>query len=72
MTHERSEVIFVPIRRAAARLGVPLAYLRREVEENRLPAVRAGRRWLVPMPRAAELLAERAELAAREGVAHVK
>ena len=52
---------FVPIRRAAVALGVPLAWLKREAESGGVPAVRAGRQWLVHMDRARAVLAKRAE-----------
>lgn len=52
---------FVPLRRAASALGVPLSWLRLEAEAGRVPAVRAGRRWLVALERAQQLLQERAE-----------
>ena len=51
---------FVPIRRAASALGVPLAWLKREAEAGRVPAVRAGRRWFVHLDRAHAQLADRA------------
>ena len=38
---------FVPIKHAAARLGVPARWLRAEVDAGRVPCLRAGRRWLV-------------------------
>jgi len=60
MTNERPTT-FVPIRSAARALGVPLAWLRNEAENGRIPAVRAGRRWLVPLERIQQLLHERAE-----------
>jgi excisionase family DNA binding protein len=56
---------FVPIPDAAERLGVPLAWLKREAEAGRVPAVRAGRRWLVHLDRTREALAR---LAAGDGV----
>ena len=54
------DAAFVPIRRAAAALGVPLAWLKREAEADRVPAVRAGRRWLVHFERTQAQLADRA------------
>ena len=59
--NELDRVLFVPLARAAVTLGIPLAFLRREVEAKRMPAVRAGRSWLVSMPRVREVLATRAE-----------
>jgi hypothetical protein len=58
---------FIPTRRAALALGVPHAWLKREIEARRLPAVRVGRRWLVHLNRARDILAKRAD--ARCGVA---
>ena len=57
----RNQQTFIPIRRAAALLGVPVAWLRREAEAGRVPAVRAGTRWLVHLDRAQTVLTERAE-----------
>jgi len=52
---------FVPIRRAASKLGVPIAWLQTEAEAGRIPAIKAGRRWLVHLERARIKLAEYAE-----------
>lgn len=52
---------FVPLRLAATSLGVPVSWLRSEVEAGRVPAVRAGRRWLVHLDRAREVLSRLAE-----------
>lgn len=38
---------FLPLKRAAARLGVPAAWLRAEAEAGRVPHLRVGRRLLV-------------------------
>ena len=54
------DAAFVPIRRAASALGVPLAWLKREAEAGRVPAVCAGRRWFIHLDRAHAQLAERA------------
>lgn len=58
--NNRVNVKFVPIRQAAVALGVPLAWLKREVESGRIPAVRAGQRWLVHVEQAQRVLTERA------------
>ena len=55
---------FVPIRRAASILGVPITWLQSEAKAGRIPAIKAGRRWLVHLERARIKLAEYAE---REG-----
>jgi hypothetical protein len=55
------QTTFVPIRQAAEALGVPLAWLRRQSETGRVPAVRAGKRWFVHWDRARAALAEQAE-----------
>lgn len=60
MSDQVQEETFVPIRRAAAVLGVPFAWLQREAEVGRVPAVRAGRRWLVHLEETREVLAKRA------------
>lgn len=51
----------LPLNQAARCLCVPASWLRREIEEGRLPALRAGRATLVHVPTAASLLAERAK-----------
>ena len=62
---------FIPVRRAAGPLGVPLgvplAWLRQEVKARRVPAIRAGSRWYVHLDAAQAALSERAK---REGVSH--
>jgi hypothetical protein len=45
--------LFVPLRRAATRLGVPASWLRAEALAGRVPYLRAGRRMLFN-PRAIE------------------
>ncbi|MFK7883905.1 MAG: helix-turn-helix domain-containing protein [Phycisphaerales bacterium] len=51
---------FVAVTEAAELLGIPLAWMKREAEAGRIPAVRAGRRWLVHLERTQAILAERA------------
>ncbi len=58
------ETHFVNIRRAARLLGVPLAWLRREIIAGRVPALRAGRQWRVNIDDARRALSQRAR---REG-----
>ena len=53
---------FKPVRVAARHLGVPIAWLEREAKLNRIPAVRAGRRWLIHLEKTEQRLLERAEL----------
>lgn len=36
----------VPLRRMAARVGVPVAWLRERAESGEIPGLRAGNRWL--------------------------
>ncbi|MGP1347129.1 MAG: helix-turn-helix domain-containing protein [Phycisphaerales bacterium] len=52
---------FVSIESAARSLGVPLAWLRRLADSGAIPAVRAGRRWLVPLDLTRERLVELAK-----------
>jgi len=61
MKNRKNERMFVPIRTSAARIGVPLAWLKREVESGRVPAVRAGRQWLVHLEKAREVIAKQAK-----------
>ncbi len=56
-----NQTTFVPIRRAASILGVPIAWLQAEVTAGRIPAIKAGRRWLVHLERTRIKLAEYAE-----------
>ena len=52
---------FIPLKLAARRLGVPLAWLRDEIESGRLPGLKAGRAILVHVPTVAKQLTERAK-----------
>ncbi len=52
---------FLPLRPAAARLGVPIAWLRRQVEVGVVPHLRVGRRLLIHVRNAELALAERAQ-----------
>ncbi len=51
---------FVPIRQAAAELGVPLSWLRAEAEASHVPALLAGRQWLVNLQQTKRVLCRRA------------
>lgn len=55
------QTTFVPIRRAASSLGVPISWLQGEAKAGRIPAIKAGKRWLVHLERARIKLAEYAE-----------
>jgi hypothetical protein len=52
---------FVPLRRAAARLGVPAAWLRAEAVAGRVPSLRVGRRLLMNPEAVERVLLERAQ-----------
>lgn len=52
---------FVPVARVAGELGVPVAWLRREADAGRIPAIRAGDRPLVHLEKTRAALARRAE-----------
>jgi len=58
---------FVPVRRAAPRLGVPAAWLKAEALADRLPHLRAGRRLLMNVATVERALQDRA---AKAGAAH--
>ncbi|MCE9591283.1 MAG: helix-turn-helix domain-containing protein [Planctomycetes bacterium] len=60
MHGEKTTPEFVPTIEAAEALGVPAAWLRREVEAGRVPSLHAGRRVLVSITDARAVLAERA------------
>ena len=51
----------LPVNEAASLLRVPARWLRDEVGAGRLPALQAGRSFLVHVPTVANLLAERAK-----------
>lgn len=59
----------IPLRQAARRLGVPTTWLRGEVNEGRLPGLRAGASILVDLAMIRRLLLERARSTIRDGVA---
>lgn len=58
---QQLQTTFVPIRRAASNLGVPIAWLQAEAKAGRIPAIKAGRRWLVHLERTRIKLAKHAE-----------
>jgi len=60
---------FLPLRRAAVRLGVPAAWLRAEAEAGRVPHLRVGRRLLVNPQAVERVLLERARQAGEKAVA---
>ena len=52
---------FLPIRRVAFRLGVPVKWLRDEVAAGRVPFLRVGRRVMLNVQTVERALLERAE-----------
>lgn len=54
---------FVPIRRAASELGIPVSWLEQQAKANSIPAIRAGRRWLIHLERTRSKLTELADQA---------
>jgi len=60
MCSEQNSELFVPLRRAAARLGVPAAWLRAEALAGRIPSLQVGRRLLVNVGAIESVLLERA------------
>jgi len=60
-TKSHIKEVFVPVRHAASVLGLPVAFIEREAKAGRLPAVRAGRSWLIHLERARAELERRAE-----------
>lgn len=61
-------VPYVPLEVLAGELGLPLAWLRREVEAGRIPCIRAGRYLRFDVDQVREYLQRRAEHEAREAV----
>jgi len=59
MSNIRPEV-FLPLRRAATRLGVPAAWLRAEARAGRVPHLRIGKRLLFSIPAVEAALSARA------------
>ena len=64
MIDERTRDDLLSDRRMAYRLGVPISWLRGELDAGRLPGIAAGSRWLVHAPTIERVLAERAAHAA--------
>ena len=60
MSTTTSEAKFVPLRKAAARLGVPVSWLEAEAKAGRIPHLKPGRRLLFNIEAVAEALLERA------------
>jgi hypothetical protein len=60
MNHILPEPAFVPLGNAARRLGVPLAWLRDEAEQGRVPSILCGRRFMFDVAVVAESLRNRA------------
>ena len=60
MNETRTSEVFLPLRRAATRLGVPAAWLRTEALAGRVPYLRAGRQLLFNPPAVETALLERA------------
>ncbi|MBX3364032.1 MAG: hypothetical protein KF866_04635 [Phycisphaeraceae bacterium] len=58
---EDNRPTFVPLSQAAAALGVPRAWLRREVCAGRVPAILVGRRWMVNLDNARGVILHRAQ-----------
>jgi len=48
---------------AAGYLRVPVGWLREEIDAGRIPALKAGRVYIVHVPTAARIIAERAKIA---------
>ncbi len=60
MSNASASETFLPLRRAAVRLGVPAKWLRTEVDAGRIPHLHAGRRLLVNVAVVERVLLERA------------
>ena len=56
---------FIPLREAAERLGLPMAFLRTEALAGRLPFLRAGGRILFDVPSTHRALVDRVAHAAQ-------
>ncbi|MBL4698920.1 MAG: hypothetical protein JKX70_08805 [Phycisphaerales bacterium] len=61
MNYQDNQSTFVPILQASHELGVPSAWLRREAQAGRIPAIKAGQRWLVHLEHARIKLADCAD-----------
>lgn len=59
MTNGSIHESFLPLRRAAARLGVPIAWLKSEAAAGRVPCLRVGRRLLLNCDAVERALLER-------------
>lgn len=58
---KQTNTTFVPIRRAASDLGIPVAWLEQQAKMKSIPAIRTGRRWLIHLERTRSKLTELAE-----------
>ena len=58
------EAELVPVQTAAARIGVPRAWLKKEALAGRIPCLQAGSRILVDFAQVKQLLAKRVKLLA--------
>jgi excisionase family DNA binding protein len=56
-----SDTKYISIEQAAARLGLPVGWLRREAQAGRVPAIKAGRRILLDPQAVERALVERAQ-----------
>lgn len=76
MSDAASHEVFKPIRHVAAKLGVPVAWLKAEAEAGRIPCLRAGRQILLHLDTVEQVLLDRAwsapsiETASQEALAH--
>jgi len=61
MSDVRIPESFIPVRRLAARIGVPAAWLKREAAAGRVPSLRVGRRLLMNREAVERVLLQRAE-----------
>lgn len=59
---DQSDEAFVSLRRAAARLGVPVVWLRTEAEADKLPSLKVGRRLLFNCAEVERVLIKRARI----------
>ncbi len=70
MSTAQATEAFLPLRRAATRLGVPAAWLRAEARAGRVPHLRIGRRMLFNLAAVESVLLDRALHTCPEHPAH--
>jgi hypothetical protein len=58
--NEETHTLFLPLDRAATRLGIPAAWLKREAKAGRIPCLQAGRQLLFEVEAVAQSLSARA------------